>query len=186
MIPKDFRKLSSSVKMPTPHQRQVQVDRLQPAAQKSASCSQVESRVSEKPVCPHCKHEKVSRWGFTNGLQRYRCCACRATFNALTASGAAKPANAASPNSRPLCRSAETGQETLRTSCWRRLIRSTSARCSSRSWRLMSSCAPMGQSLRQPSPKRWASPTAPSIWQPASVSLRGSIMSRMSMPTTVD
>src|SRR4030065_2358438 len=100
MIPKDFRKLSSAVKMPTPPQRQVQVDRLQPAAQKSASCSQVESRVSEKPVCPHCKHEKVSRWGFTNGLQRYRCCACRATFNALTASGGAKARNAGAPNSR--------------------------------------------------------------------------------------
>lgn len=84
MTPKDFRKLSSLVKMLTPHQRQVLMDRLQPAAQKSASYNLVESRVSEKPVCPHCKHEKVSRWGFANGLQRYRCGACQATFNALT------------------------------------------------------------------------------------------------------
>ena len=36
------------------------------------------------PICPHCKDEKVSRWDFANGLQRYRCSACRATFNALT------------------------------------------------------------------------------------------------------
>ena len=31
-----------------------------------------------------CAHEQVSRWGFANGLQRYRCNARRATFNALT------------------------------------------------------------------------------------------------------
>lgn len=84
MNPKDFRKLSASVKVLTPHQRQVLMDRLQPDAQTSASYNLVENRVSEKPVCPHCGHEKVSRWGFANGLQRYRCGACRATFNALT------------------------------------------------------------------------------------------------------
>ena len=84
MNPKDFRKLSASVKVLTPHQRQVLMDRLPPDAQTSASCNLVENRVFEKPVCPHCGHEKVSRWGFANGLQRYRCGACRATFNALT------------------------------------------------------------------------------------------------------
>lgn len=84
MTPKEFRKLSVAVKELTPHQRQVLIDRLQPAAQSSASYNLVESRVSEKPVCPYCAHEKVSRWGFANGLQRYRCCACRATFNALS------------------------------------------------------------------------------------------------------
>lgn len=81
---KDFRKLSGAVKGLTPHQRQVLMDRLQPAAQASASYNLVETRVPTKPVCPHCEHTKVSRWGFANGLQRYRCGACRATFNALT------------------------------------------------------------------------------------------------------
>jgi transposase-like protein len=84
MNPKDFRRLSASVKVLTPHQRQVLMDRLLPDAQTSASYNLVENRVFEKPVCPHCGHEKVSRWGFANGLQRYRCGACRATFNALT------------------------------------------------------------------------------------------------------
>jgi transposase-like protein len=60
------------------------MDRLQPAALTSASCQVLETRMPEKPVCPHCAHEQVSRWGFANGLQRYRCNACRATFNALT------------------------------------------------------------------------------------------------------
>jgi len=84
MNPKDFRKLSGAVKALTPHQRQVLMERLRPAAQASASCNLVETRVPETPVCPHCEHTKVSRWGFANGLQRYRCGACRATFNALT------------------------------------------------------------------------------------------------------
>ena len=80
----DFRKLSISLKTLTPHQRQVLMDRLEPAAQASESCHLVETRIEEKPVCPHCAHELVSRWGYANGLQRYRCGACRATFNALT------------------------------------------------------------------------------------------------------
>lgn len=76
---KDFRKLSGAVKGLTPHQWQVLMDRLQPAAQGSASYNLVETRVPANPVCPHCGYAKVSRWGFANGLQRYRCCACRAT-----------------------------------------------------------------------------------------------------------
>jgi len=84
MKPNDFRKLSSALKELTPHQRQVLMDRLQPAAQASASYQLVETRMTGKPHCPHCAHEQVSRWGFANGLQRYRCNACRATFNALT------------------------------------------------------------------------------------------------------
>lgn len=84
MKPNDFRKLSSALKELTPHQRQILMDRLQPAAQASASYQLVETRMTEKPRCPHCAQEQVSRWGFANGLQRYRCKACRATFNALT------------------------------------------------------------------------------------------------------
>ena len=84
MKPHDFRKLSSALKELTPHQRQVLMDRLQPAAQASAPYLVVETRMTGKPVCPHCAHEQVSRWGFANGLQRYRCNVCRATFNALT------------------------------------------------------------------------------------------------------
>jgi len=35
-------------------------------------------------ACPHCDCKKCARHGFANGLQRYRCCACRRTFNGLT------------------------------------------------------------------------------------------------------
>lgn len=84
MKPNDFRKLSSALKELTPHQQQVLMYRLQPAVQTSAPYQLVEARIAEKPCCPHCAHEQFSRWGFANGLQRYRCNACKATFNALT------------------------------------------------------------------------------------------------------
>lgn len=40
-------------------------------------------RVS-KDLCPHCGSEHVVRNGSASGLQRYKCCDCRRTFNALT------------------------------------------------------------------------------------------------------
>lgn len=36
------------------------------------------------PKCPHCAHTRLYRHGQANGLQRYRCRACRRTFNVLT------------------------------------------------------------------------------------------------------
>lgn len=38
----------------------------------------------EAAPCPHCASSWVYRWGKVSGLQRYRCRACRKTFNALT------------------------------------------------------------------------------------------------------
>lgn len=34
--------------------------------------------------CPHCASRHFQRWGSANGLPRYRCTACRRSFNALT------------------------------------------------------------------------------------------------------
>lgn len=34
--------------------------------------------------CPHCGGAPIQRWGHSEGLQRYRCKACRRTFNTLT------------------------------------------------------------------------------------------------------
>ena len=34
--------------------------------------------------CPHCECREVARWGQASGIPRYRCSACRRTFNALT------------------------------------------------------------------------------------------------------
>lgn len=35
-------------------------------------------------ICPYCSHKEMFRHGSSNGLQRYRCKACKKTFNALT------------------------------------------------------------------------------------------------------
>jgi transposase-like protein len=34
--------------------------------------------------CPHCASRVLHRWGYASGLPRYRCGACRRSFNALT------------------------------------------------------------------------------------------------------
>ena len=84
MKPKDFQRLSADLEKLTLRQKQLLVDSLR-ASEKSVTVSRmIESRLGEKPVCPHCGHEKVNRWGMAAGLQRYRCGSCRSTFNALT------------------------------------------------------------------------------------------------------
>ena len=80
----EFRKWSAAVKDLTPHQRQVLTDRLHPGGVTSATCDQLERRVTENPVCAHCGDTRISRWGFAHGLQRYRCGGCHQTFNALS------------------------------------------------------------------------------------------------------
>src|ERR1700734_2431994 len=38
----------------------------------------------ERQGCPHCASREIVGWGRSDGLLRYRCKACRRTFNALT------------------------------------------------------------------------------------------------------
>lgn len=46
----------------------------------------INRRAQESVACPHCQAAHVQRWGRESGIQRYRCCDCRRTFNALTGS----------------------------------------------------------------------------------------------------
>jgi len=43
-----------------------------------------ERATSNSVPCAHCASGRVVRWGAAHGLPRYRCLACRRTFNALT------------------------------------------------------------------------------------------------------
>src|SRR3954451_4341769 len=43
----------------------------------------LERAFAAAPRCPHCGAERLQRWGDASGLRRYRCQACRKTFNAL-------------------------------------------------------------------------------------------------------
>ena len=41
-------------------------------------------------LCPHCASVNVQRWGTAGGLPRYRCGACKRTFNPLTGTSLAR------------------------------------------------------------------------------------------------
>ena len=43
----------------------------------------IEAAATGRP-CPHCACARLHRCGFASGLQRFRCLACRRSFNALT------------------------------------------------------------------------------------------------------
>ena len=49
-----------------------------------ASISDIEARFAAAPRCPHCQSTTVTKWGSANAMRRYRCKACKVTFNALT------------------------------------------------------------------------------------------------------
>lgn len=44
----------------------------------------LEQRLASAPMCPRCSHPKCVRNGHADGLQRYKCCGCGRSFNALS------------------------------------------------------------------------------------------------------
>lgn len=47
-------------------------------------CLDLIAKAAGTPSCPHCHCQRVQRCGSASGLQRWRCSACRRSFNALT------------------------------------------------------------------------------------------------------
>ena len=47
-------------------------------------CLDLIAKAAGTPSCPHCQCPRVHRCGSASGLQRWRCLACRRSFNALT------------------------------------------------------------------------------------------------------
>ena len=47
-------------------------------------CLDLIARTAGTPPCPHCLCARVHRCGQASGLQRWRCLACRKSYNALT------------------------------------------------------------------------------------------------------
>lgn len=84
MRSKEFQALADELEKLTPHQRALLTERLQKIGHVQAVHTLVESRALTMPACPKCGHDEIARWGSASGLQRYRCAACKATFNALT------------------------------------------------------------------------------------------------------
>lgn len=80
----EFQALTAQVDKLTPHQRKLLTQCLSKVESVQAVNALIESRVEVAPLCPKCGHHQIARWGSASGLQRYRCAACKSTFNALT------------------------------------------------------------------------------------------------------
>jgi transposase-like protein len=83
MKPLDFQHVLKSLAHLSHWQRERLLQVLSQPAEGLAA-GQIEACFELAPQCPHCAHERVHRYGRSEGLQRYRCCACGKTFNALT------------------------------------------------------------------------------------------------------
>jgi len=83
------RLLKSTFKL-TPVQRAVLLARLQISDERERAAAVVQMRLADKPVCPRCCATRTVRNGQADGLQRYKCRECSATFNALTGTALAR------------------------------------------------------------------------------------------------
>lgn len=68
----------------TSAQRQHLRQRLDTAASRDEVAAALQQRRCSHPGCPHCRSPSVVRNGHADGLQRYKCRACRRSFNLLT------------------------------------------------------------------------------------------------------
>jgi len=78
-----FRKWLRRVVQLTRRQREQLLDVLRPAVDLDRTCATIE-QARANFACPHCSGRRLHRHGYDRGLQRYRCCACKHTFNALS------------------------------------------------------------------------------------------------------
>jgi|GEM_PF-2225054 len=63
------------------------------SAQSDTSESTERTEVTAGRECPHCACRKIHPWGAARGLPRYRCSACKRTFNPLTGTSLARLRN---------------------------------------------------------------------------------------------
>lgn len=84
MKKKAFERLLVEMRELTPAQHKHLTQQLTQVSARQAATAMVERRLENAPVCPHCGSAHPQRWGAASGLQRYRCHACKKTFNALT------------------------------------------------------------------------------------------------------
>ena len=80
----EFLELISEINQLDHHQRTVLVMALNQLTDELKVNELIETAFDSKGSCPHCSHTQIYRHGLVNGLQRYRCKACKKTFNALT------------------------------------------------------------------------------------------------------
>lgn len=85
MNAKTFNGLMHQVSQLTLRQRSLLRKRLDEVDGQAQGLTVIDSSSATQPrCCPHCQSTELALHGQVNGLQRYRCQACRRTFNALT------------------------------------------------------------------------------------------------------
>lgn len=86
-----FNGLIKQVPRLTLRQRTLLRKRLDELDDQQQGLAVIESQSATQPrCCPHCQGTALDLHGQVNGLQRYRCQACRRTFNALTGTALAR------------------------------------------------------------------------------------------------
>jgi transposase-like protein len=83
MRQREFRTLLGSIGRLTARQREAVQAALETGDEESVAAV-IHELASQGSACPHCGAEQVIRWGSSNGLPRWRCKACRRTFNPLS------------------------------------------------------------------------------------------------------
>src|SRR3954464_8802322 len=86
----DFAALLHLVERLSLEQRTALGRALAAASGESEAIRLLEDAFLAAPRCPHCAATALQRWGYASGLRRYRCTACRKTFNALTGTSLAR------------------------------------------------------------------------------------------------
>ena len=86
-----FNGVMKQVSRLTLRQRELLRKRLDELDGQQEGLAVIEAQEAGKPrTCPHCQSTELFLHGQANGLQRYRCQACRRTFNALTGTALAR------------------------------------------------------------------------------------------------
>ncbi|OQK18421.1 hypothetical protein AU255_11565 [Methyloprofundus sedimenti] len=80
----EFLEFISEINQLDHHQRTVLTKALDQLEDEPKVFDLIETIFDSKGKCPHCSHTESHRHGIKDGLQRYRCKACKKTFNALT------------------------------------------------------------------------------------------------------
>ena len=80
----EFRQLLDQVQNLTVGQRKELVKQAKKVESEQEILALLERGSEGNRRCPHCKHDRLRKWGMASGLQRYRCRECGATFNDLT------------------------------------------------------------------------------------------------------
>src|SRR3954462_7648661 len=86
----DFAALLHLVERLSLEQRTALGRALAAASGESEAIRLLEEAFLAAPRCPHCAATALQRWGYASGLRRYRCTACRQTFNARAGTSLAR------------------------------------------------------------------------------------------------